>query len=216
MSYQYIIFDLDNTLYPKESGLLNQVDQLIERYVGLKLKIPATEVPMLRQEYWKKYGTTLGGMIACHQIDPDEYINYIYNNVKIADFLKPDPILLKVLGGLKMKKVVFSNSPLRYVEEVLKVLQIRDFFEKVYDIRFCNYRGKPNPSSYLKVLMDMKVEARECLFIDDTPVNILGGEAAGLDSVLLGNSLAEGIKWRISAMMELPALIEKIRGQLIA
>ena len=136
MSYQYIIFDLDNTLYPKESGLLNQVDQLIERYVGLKLKIPATEVPMLRQEYWKKYGTTLGGMIACHQIDPDEYINYTYNNVKIADFLKPDPILLKVLGGLKMKKVVFSNSPLRYVEEVLKVLQKRDFLEKVYDIRF--------------------------------------------------------------------------------
>ncbi len=215
MRYRYIIFDLDNTLYPKESGLLDQVDQQIDQYIGLKLKIPATKIPGLRREYWKKYGTTLGGMVACHQIDPDEYINYTYN-VKVTDFLKPDPLLAQVLSGLKMKKVVFSNSPLNYVEEVLNVLQIRDFFEKVYDIRFCDYLGKPNLSSYYKVLVDLKAEGRECLFIDDTPVNILGGEAAGIDSILLGNTTIDGIKWKTSGLMELPSLITEIQGELTA
>ena len=215
MSYQYLIFDLDNTLYPKESGLLKQVDRRIDHFIGLKLKVPATKISKLRYDYWKKYGTTLGGMVACDQIDPNDYINDTYN-VEIRDFLKPDPLLAKVLGGLKMKKAVFSNSPLNYVEEVLEVLQIRDFFEKVYDIRFCDYFGKPNLSSYFKVLSDLKVEGKECLFIDDTPANVLGGEAAGIDSVLLGDSLEEGIKWRISDLMGLPALITKIEGQLIA
>ncbi len=215
MRYRYIIFDLDNTLYTKESGLLDQVDQQIDQYIGLKLKIPATKIPGLRREYWKKYGTTLGGMVACHQIDPDEYINYTYN-VKVTDFLKPDPLLAQVLSGLKMKKVVFSNSPLNYVEEVLNVLQIRDFFEKVYDIRFCDYLGKPNLSSYYKVLVDLKAEGRECLFIDDTPVNILGGEAAGIDSILLGNTTIDGIKWKTSGLMELPSLITEIQGELTA
>lgn len=216
MSYQYLIFDLDNTLYPKGSGLLDQVDRKIDQYIGLKLKIPATKIPKLRHEYWKKYGTTLGGMIACHQIDPDEYINYTYN-VEITDFLKPDPLLAKVLGGLKIKKAVFSNSPLNYVEKVLEVLQIRGFFEKVYDIRFCNYLGKPNLTSYLKVLADLKVEGKECLFIDDTPANVLGGETAGINSILFDNTLAvEGIKWRVSDLRELPALIRKIEGQLTA
>lgn len=216
MSYQYLIFDLDNTLYPKESGLLDQVDRKIDQFIGLKLKIPATKISKLRHEYWKKYGTTLGGMIACHQIDPDEYIDYTYN-VEITDFLKPDPLVAKVLSGLKLKKAVFSNSPLNYVEKVLEVLQIRHFFEKVYDIRFCNYLGKPNLSSYFKVLTDLKIEAKECLFVDDTPANVLGGETAGINSILLDNTLvAEGIKWRISDLMELPALIRKIQGQLIA
>ncbi|MGE5606524.1 MAG: pyrimidine 5'-nucleotidase [Bacteroidota bacterium] len=215
MSYQYLIFDLDNTLYPRESGLLNQVDRRIDQFIGLKLKIPTIKIPQLRREYWKRYGTTLGGMVACHRIDPDEYINYTYN-VKITEFLKPDPLLAKILAGLNMKKVVFSNSPLNYVEDVLKVLQIRDFFVKIYDIRFCDYLGKPNLSSYFKVLADLKVEGKECLFIDDTPANVVGGEAAGIGSVLLGNNSVEGVKWRISDLMELPELIMKIEGQLTA
>ena len=215
MSYQYLIFDLDNTLYPKESGLLNQVNKQIDQFISLKLKIPTIKVPQLRQEYWKQYGTTLGGMVARHRIAPDEYINYAYN-VKITDFLTPDPGLIKVLAGINIKKVVFSNSPLNYVEDVLKVLQIQDLFEKIYDIQFCGYLGKPNLSSYIKVLTDLKVEGKECLFIDDTPVNVLGAEAAGIDSVLLGNNSVDGIKWRISGLMELPELIMKMEGQLTA
>lgn len=215
MSYGYLIFDLDNTLYPKESGLLNQVDQQIDRFISMKLKIPKTKIPVLRKEYWKKYGTTLGGMVACHQIDPDEYINYTYN-VKITDYLAPDHSLVEVLEGIKIKKVVFSNSPLNYVEEVLEVLQIRSFFDKVYDIRFCDYLGKPNLSSYLKVLADLGAQGKECLFIDDTPINILGAEAAGMDSILLGSAFVNDIKWRISELSELPALIPKIQNQLTA
>ncbi len=215
MRYRYVIFDLDNTLYPKESGLLNQIDRQIDQYINWKLDIPKAKIGKLRKDYWEKYGTTLGGMVACHQIDPEEYINNTYN-VEVTDFLKPDPLLTKILDGLKMKKVVFSNSPLDYVEKVLEVLQIRGFFEKIYDIKFCGYLGKPNLSSYDKVLADLGVEGKECLFIDDTPVNILGGEAAGIDSILLGSGFTENIKWRISNLTELPLIIPKIQGLLTA
>ncbi len=215
MRYQYVIFDLDNTLYPKESGLLNQVDRQIDQFINRKLGIPESKIPKLRNEYWKKYGTTLGGVVACHRTDPEEYINYTYN-VKVSDYLKPDPALVKVLSELKMKKAVFSNSPLKYVEEVLEVLQIRGFFEKIFDIHFCNYLGKPNHSSYFKVLADLGVDGKECLFIDDTPVNVLGGEEAGMASILLGSALTHNIKWSISDLTELPSLIPKIQDQLTA
>lgn len=215
MKYQYIIFDLDNTLYPKESGLLNQIDRQIDLFIGRKLGIPETKISKLRNEYWEKYGTTLGGMVVGHQIDPEEYINYTYN-VKVTDYIKPDPSLVKVLGELEGRKVVFSNSPLKYVEEVLEVLQVRGFFEKVFDIHFCNYIGKPNPSSYFKVLADLGVDGKECLFIDDTPVNVLGGEGAGMTSILLGSDLTNNIKWRISDLTELPMVIPIIQDQLTA
>lgn len=215
MRYQYVIFDLDNTLYPKESGLLNQIDRQIDLYIGRQLRIPQTKISKLRNNYWKKYGTTLGGMVACHQTDPEEYINETYN-VKVTDYLKPDPSLAKVLNELKMKKAVFSNSPLKYVEEVLDVLEIRGFFEKIFDIHFCNYLGKPNLSSYFKVLMNLGVVGKECLFIDDTPVNVLGGEEAGITSILIGSAPSNDIKWRISDLTELSMIIPKIQDQLTA
>lgn len=216
MSYSYIIFDLDNTLYPKESGLLKQIDRQIDQFIGDKLRVPETLISDMRYELWRKYGTTLGGLVAHYQIDPDEYINQTYNLVKITDYLKPDCSVIEVLSSLKMKKVVFSNSPLGYVEEVLEVLQIRHFFERVYDIQFCNYLGKPNLSSYCKVLADLGITGKDCLFVDDTPVNVIGGAIAGMDSILIGDALSEDVKWRISYLTELPALIPKIENQLTA
>lgn len=215
MRYQYLIFDLDNTLYPKESGLLDQVDRKIDQFIVENLKIPETKVANLRHDYWKRYGTTLGGMIARHQTDPDEYIDYTYN-VKITDFIKPDLRLGRILTELDCRKVVFSNSPLKYVEEVLEVLQVRDLFEKVFDIRFCEYLGKPNLSSYYKVMMNLGIEGKDCLLIDDTPINVLGGEKAGITSVLLGQPIFSDIRWTISDLAELPALISKIQDQLTA
>lgn len=212
MKHRYLIFDLDNTLYPKESGLLKQIDRQIDGFIKRTLKVPETEVSKLRRYYWKNYGTTLGGMVACHNINPLDYIKEAYN-VDVAAFLKPDPYLSEILSKLDLKKAVFSNSPLEYVEEVLEVLKIRSFFEKIYDIQFCNYLGKPNQSSYFKVLSDLGIEGKDCLLLDDTPANVIGGEKAGITSILYGDAPADGIKWRIYNYAELPGIITKIQAQ---
>ncbi len=215
MGYRYIIFDLDNTLYPKESGLLDQINQQIDWYIGQKMQIPESKISMIRFDYCNKYGTTLGGMVVHNKIDPEEYINYVYN-VNVADFLKPDPLIDKILSELEIKKVVFSNSPLKYIEKVLDILNIRKYFDKIYDIHFCNYIGKPNLSSYYKVLADLGVEGRDCLFIDDTPVNVLGGEATGITSIFIGEGPINNITWGISNLTELPMIISRIKDQLSA
>lgn len=209
MNYQYLILDLDNTLYPKMSGMLSYIDRRIDNFIAQKTRIPDRIIPQLRSEYLRKYGTTLGGMIVHYEIDPGEYLENAYN-INIADFLKADPLLGKVLAGVDLKKVIFSNSPLEYVKRVLEVLGVNQYFHQIYDIKFCDYWGKPNLSSYRKVLADLQANGAECIMVDDSLANVLGAKQAGITPILLSGQPTSEVEWVIGEVYEISHLIGEI------
>ncbi len=206
MSIKYLILDLDNTLYPKSSGMLQHIDDRIDQYLAATTAIQVEDIGRIRQEYWCKYGTTIGGMVARHGTDPADYFGYAYG-IEVRDFIGPDPELARMLRRLDLQKVVFSNSPAEYVGQVLEVLEIRDQIEAVYDIGFCQYLGKPNPSSYRKVLADLGAAPEECLFVDDTAVNVAAAGREGLAAVWLGPAPMDGVEWRIERIHDLEELL---------
>jgi putative hydrolase of the HAD superfamily len=209
MNCEYLIFDLDNTLYSQDSGMLKHIDQRIDNYIKDRLNLPLEQITRLRTEYWQKYGTTLGGMVTHHQIDPFDYINYAYGfNVK--DFISADSKLRGMLSRLNPRKVVFSNSPGDYVEAVLQALGVADCFENIYDIRFCNYIGKPELSSYQRVLKDLGAKPQECIFVDDVWVNVQGADQAGMVAVWLSGLTAAEVKWRIGQIYDLESVVEEL------
>lgn len=210
MNLQYFIFDLDNTLYAKKTGMLKYIDKRIDNFMKKKLNLPLEKVTELRVEYWRKYGTTLGGMIRQHQTDPQEYIENVYS-INIKDFIRPDPRLQVMLSKINYRKVIFSNSPVEYIGEVLKVLGVAEFFEKIYDIRFCNYIGKPNLASYQQVLGDLKVNPEKCLFIDDALVNVQAAQTVGMETVWLTTEPSiKQCRWWSREIYQLPEIITKL------
>ena len=68
---RYILFDLDETLYPSQSGLMAAISGLMSQYMVERLGMPPTEVPALREHYYRTYGTTLRGLQIHHGIDPE-------------------------------------------------------------------------------------------------------------------------------------------------
>ena len=46
-------------------------------------------------------------------------------------------------------------------------MEIRDAFEKIFDLRFNRYRGKPAKILYERVLHEIRRSAEEVLFVDD-------------------------------------------------
>jgi putative hydrolase of the HAD superfamily len=216
LSYKYLILDLDETLYPKRSGLLQCLDRRIDDFMKRILDLPAEALTTLRNDYFHKYGTTLSGMIINHGVSPAEFIEYVFR-VNPADFIKPDPQLALLLNEISLEKVVFSNSPLNYVENVLDVLGIHDQFRKVYDIGFSDFMGKPNLASFRKVLGDLKIDGESCIMVDDSLVNVLGAKKVGLTGVWLGKALNPDIDWVIQDIYELKKLIpELMQGQISA
>ena len=68
------IFDLDNTLYSADSGIFQQVHELMGKFVSNHLNIDIEEAKNIQKNYYKQHGTTLRGMMDNHGVDPDQFL----------------------------------------------------------------------------------------------------------------------------------------------
>ncbi|MEC8195935.1 MAG: pyrimidine 5'-nucleotidase, partial [Pseudomonadota bacterium] len=64
------VFDLDNTLYPPECRLFDQIEVKMTEYVMNTLGVDRPKADQLRHDYWARYGTTLTGLMREHDVDP--------------------------------------------------------------------------------------------------------------------------------------------------
>ena len=90
-SIKYWIFDLDNTLYSGKTKVFEQVDKKMSKYISDKLNISEKEAKKVQKNYFYKYNTTLNGMIKNHNIDANEFLEFVHD-IDI-DFLKKRGIL---------------------------------------------------------------------------------------------------------------------------
>ncbi|MDW7711048.1 MAG: pyrimidine 5'-nucleotidase [Deferrisomatales bacterium] len=179
------ILDLDNTLYPRTSGLFAEVDRRIDAYMGEVLGIAVEAIPELRRRYRAVYGVTLGGLLAHHGVFPDHYLSFVHD-VPLAEYLAPDPVLAEVLGRLPGRKVVFTNGSESHARAVLGLLGVEAAVEAVFDIAFMGYVPKPDPRGYRRLLEALDTEAAACWMVDDLVENLDTGRSLGMTTVLVG------------------------------
>ena len=72
------IFDLDNTLYSADSGIFQQVHELMGKFVSNHLNINIEEAKIIQKKYYKQHGTTLRGMMDNHGVDPDHFLAEVH------------------------------------------------------------------------------------------------------------------------------------------
>ncbi len=73
------IFDLDNTLYPAASDLGSQLGLRMGEFVARYLGLPLDEARKVQKKYFHDHGTTLRGMMMEHDLQPDEYLDYVHD-----------------------------------------------------------------------------------------------------------------------------------------
>ena len=194
---RYVLFDLDNTLYPRSSGVLQRIDQRIEAFLRERFPLPDDELREMRRGYWRKYGTTLGGLVAEHGLAPEEYLSYIHD-VPIEEMLQPDPALDRLLAEIPAPKGVFTNSIRSHAERVLRALGVTRHFGPIFDLEFMGLETKPQPNAFRAVLGALDLPPATCLFVDDTANNVRTARQLGLRTVQVldggddGNATLEG------------------------
>ena len=90
------IFDLDNTLYPRHTNLFAQVDTRIRDYVQRLLKVDAEEAHRIQKDYYRRYGTTLRGLMEERGIQPDDFLAYVHDIDHSP--VEPDPVLASAIA----------------------------------------------------------------------------------------------------------------------
>jgi putative hydrolase of the HAD superfamily len=186
MHFTTIFFDLDDTLYPASSGLWPTLKERMTRYMIERMSIPEADVPRLREAYFRQYGTTLRGLQANHGVDVEDYLSYVHD-VRLDEYIHPDPIQRSVLATLSTRNLVFTNADANHARRVLRTLQIEGHFIDIIDVNRMEPYCKPSREAFsLAMQAAGENDPAKCVMIDDLPHTTRAAREFGLFSVLFG------------------------------
>lgn len=177
------VFDLDNTLYHPSVRLFDQIEERMRQYIVNRLKVTEPEADHLRASYWQRYGTTLAGLMADHQIDPMEFL-YDVHDISFAD-LVPNPDLAKSIRSLPGRKIVYTNGDEAYARRVLDGLALEQEFEAVFGIEHANFAPKPQKPAFDQVFAMAGVSGPSAAMFEDVDRNLEVPHALGMRTILV-------------------------------
>ncbi len=184
--YTTILFDLDDTLYPRGSGLWDAIGNRIDDFIHLRLKIPREEIPAMRHELFEKYGTTMRGLAAIYGVDQQEYLNFVHD-LPLRDFISPNPSTREMLLKIPLRRVIFTNADVHHTRRVLNVLNLSDVFSSIIDINDIDPYCKPMPEAYpLALKKSGEVDPCRCIMIDDRVSNLVTASEMGMYTIWVG------------------------------
>ena len=157
------------------------IDFNMKDFISKKLEIPIEQAFKIQKYFYKKYGTTLFGLMKYHNIDPNEFLDYVHN----IDFskLKKNVELNKYLKLLPGKKIVFTNGDEKYASKVLRSLGIFDNIDEIYDIKKGNYIPKPKIETYKNLINSYNIVPRKTVFFEDIEKNLKPAHDLGFTTV---------------------------------
>ena len=175
------IFDLDNTLYYADSGIFQQVHELMGKFVSSHLSIEIDEAKQIQKKYYKQHGTTLRGMMDNHGVDPDHFLTEVHK----LDYsiIGPNHKLNEELIKLKGRKIIYTNANMQHALDVLERLELSNFFDEIYDIKKANYIPKPEISPYEQLIKQFNINTESAAMFDDIAKNLVPAKKVGFTSV---------------------------------
>jgi len=175
------IFDLDNTLYSADSGIFQQVHDLMGKFVSKHLNIEIDKAKKLQSTYYKKYGTTLRGMMDHHGVDPDQFLSEVHR----LDYsiVGPNKKLNNELEKLEGKKIIYTNANHQHAEDVLNKLELTHMFKDIFDIKDAIYIPKPEIKPYEQLIKKFNINPSSAIMFDDIAKNLVPAKNVGFTTV---------------------------------
>ena len=209
MPFTTIFFDLDDTLYPASTGLWEAIKQRINLFMKERLGVPWEEIPILREQYFRQYGTTLRGLEANWGICTDDYLTYVHD-LPLTEYLRPDLALRAMLEGLSAKKVIFTNADAAHAARVIAALELEGCFEAIVDVHVLAPYCKPMREAFeIALRVAGESDPRRCAVIDDLPRTTRAAREMGFFAVLFGQAEPHPeADATLARLIDLPALLD--------
>jgi putative hydrolase of the HAD superfamily len=177
------VFDLDNTLYPHDLNLWQQIDERIRSFVSEFLRVTHEEAFRVQKDYYRRYGTTMRGLMAEHGLKPDDFLEFVHQ-IDHSPLL-PNPALGAAIENLPGRKLILTNGTRKHAEAVMRRLDIDRHFEDVFDIAAADLDPKPLPQVYDRFLHKHDVDPRRAAMFEDLARNLEVPYTLGMTTVLV-------------------------------
>jgi putative hydrolase of the HAD superfamily len=164
----------------------------------------------MRRGFWLRYGTTMKGLMRHYGTDPRKFLWDTHQFPELADMLVHENAMRHALALLGGRKLVFSNAPRHYVEEVLRGIGLGRFFEAVYTIESTRYRPKPAFQGFRVLLRKHHLAPHRCALVDDVLENLRAAKRLGMSTVWVTPNVVRRpayVDLRVASVTELPRLV---------
>lgn len=134
---------------------------------------------LTKEQFWEAYIKATGIKATMNEIE---------SSIKNTIFI--DKEMLQILKQVKQKgfKVILvSNIDPTTYEEVLKQMNNADEYFTAMYVSYKIKMLKENPNFFKRILEEQKLNAEECLFVDDLEKNILVAKKLGIQVLLFKN-----------------------------
>jgi putative hydrolase of the HAD superfamily len=208
--FRYLIFDLDETLYPRQAGLMQEIGVRINRYLIENLHLPQEQANELRQRYYHQHGTALRGLVVERpDVDPEDYLHFVHD-IRLTDYIGPNPALAEMLRSIPLTKVIFTNATAEHAQNVLNILGIADQFADIVDVRRVGYVSKPNTEAYQRLLDILQAHGDECILIEDAARNLLPGKGLGMTTIFIDSDDCAEIDYCVPDILAVKDVVEDL------
>lgn len=183
------IFDLDNTLYPADCNLFAEIDQRMGLFIQRYLDVPWEHARYLQKHYYRRYGTTLAGLMQEHKMQPDAFLDYVHD-IDLTP-VPEHPELAAQIARLPGRKLIFTAGSRVHAERVAGKLGVLHLFEGICDIVTTGYVPKEQREAYDKFVRAHDVKPDEAAMFEDMPHNLVAAHELGMTTVLVHSSYVD-------------------------
>jgi putative hydrolase of the HAD superfamily len=175
------VFDLDNTLYPPEVRLFDQIEVRMTAWVMEALSVDAETADHLRKHYWATYGTTLAGLMREHDVDPAPYLTHVHDIS--FDALQPDAALAGAIDALPGRRIVYTNGSEPYARRVIAARGLDGLFDAVYGVEHAGFRPKPEREAFEAIIAQDGFHPGAAAMFEDDMRNLAAPHEMGMATV---------------------------------
>ncbi len=183
------LLDLDNTLHDSSAHLLPRISREMTAFMMNRLALDQGAAAALREQYWKRYGATLLGLVAHHDIEPGDFLRATHLFPDMRQLVRRDPRLRQALARLPGRRVVVTNAPHHYARQVIGALGVAAMVEAIVSIETMRVAGRlrPKPSAALmrRIVARLRTHPGRCVLVEDSVENLASARAAGIGTVLV-------------------------------
>ena len=187
MADEVWLFDLDNTLHDAGAWVFAQMNDTMRSYVVDNLGISADEADALREKYWRRYGSTMLGLVRHHDVSPAHFLHETHRFPGLERRVTGHRHDLAAIARLRGRRIVLTNAPRAYAMRVLGALGIVHLFEQVLSIEdmrmFGDWRPKPDRRMLRRVAVRLGVHPSRCVLVEDSLDNVLAARRVGMAPV---------------------------------